>query len=500
MDAPTHQLSGRTRRRLDLAAGALLLGAVVLATPLERVDPDELSHLAVGRSIVLGTGLSAVDPFTFLDPARALPNPEWLGDATLFLLERHLGPAGPLALKLLALGAGWLLALALARRLGASPLVAASVLALGLPGAVVRFTLRNQIHATWLVPATALLLLRARRGGRTGLAALVAAALLGVLWANSHASFVLGELVVLALVAQEVLDARAPGGDPAARARAVRLGVLVLLLYPLLGTASPFGAHNYGQLLDHLLGAPVYRAHLLEWQAASQVPSPLARLPLLTFALLGAASFLPRPNRRQAFALVLILAGVGLSAASQRFLDLLPILAGPPLAANLTRLLAAAGDRLAARLPRLALLLAAGTVATAVGWGARTDTRAPVLERPGAPVAASRFFARSAPPDARLFAPYDAGPWLLYLASSRVRLYIDPRNVNGAAALARYLRLRANPLAFEAEAARLSFTHALVDAEELGARPLRLHLAGSSRWRRVFSDPRYSAYERRFKM
>jgi hypothetical protein len=485
-------------------AGILLVVATVLVSPWRMVDPDGLARLATGRHIVETLAIPRTDPFTFAAPGTYLCNPEWLGDVAWYGAWRAGGEGGVVALRLALVGLGLLLALRLARRLGAATLPAFALLLAVLPAGLARFTERNHVHALWLIPACGLLLaalLPGRdappSGPRRVSARLLGLGLLMVAWANLHGSFPVAWLLIVAALAQAVVDrGAAPPAGAALRRRAVFGLVALLALAPLLGMASPHLWRNYGQLLDHLRGASVYRTFIVEWQSPLTAPSPLMHLPLHLLAAVGLASFVPRCNRRQLGAAILLVAGLGLAYTSQRFVPEAAVLVAPPVAANLTR--AAALSSAAFRRGLVAaLLLVALPLAGFAAWGARTAGPASVLTRAGSPVAAARFLAGEAP-GARVVAPFDAGPWLLWEAHGRYTLYLDPRNNLGAAHLARFLReILPSPARFESLASELGVTHVLVDRRDPAMGPLTAHLADArGAWRQVFADTRYVVYAR----
>jgi hypothetical protein len=467
----------------------VVVAAVFLVSPWKMVDPDALIRLAIGREILRGAAVPAVDPFTFSAPGVSWSNPEWLGDVIWYALFQGPGEPGMQIFKLTLLAAGFILALLLAVRSGASPPLAAAMLLLMLPGGVTRFTLRNQIHAFWLVPLYGVVLQRARRGLRwLGLLPPLA-----VLWANLHGSFPLGWLILLAWLAERALQ-RDLGPT-----RRLCWPVLVLAAHPLLALVSPLGLHNYGQLLDHLQGASVYRTLILEWIPPGEIHGPplLAQLPLHLVALVGLASCLPRQNRREVGSLVLLSGGLLLGYSSGRFIALLAVLAVPGVAANLSRVVATTGPRFAkSTLVALGLLVLGAVVPVILS--ARNDPRSHVLLRPEAPLGAVQYLAREAPRGSRVLNPYNAGPWLLWGAGERIKLYIDPRNNLGAGVLRRYLQLLRAPATLEREVQHLGITHCLVDRAAPLMAPLLLHLGRSHpRWRLVYSDHRYRLYQRR---
>ena len=466
-----------------LLAAALVLAGVAAVAPWKMVDPDALAHLATGRLVLEQGAVPRFDPLTFSAPDRVWSNPGWLGDVIWYGAFKLGGEPGLQAAKAGLLTLAWLLVLALARRRGAWPMLAAAVVLLLLPGLAWRFTLRNHLHALWLVPLYGLLLERARRRPMLALAL----APLAVAWANLHGSFP----VSWALVAAAAVQAVASGQ----RRLALVLG-LVLAAHPLLALVSPLGCGNYLQLIDHVMHAQLYRQLIIEWRPP-ELGARMASLPLLVLVLLGLAACLPLANRPWRWdQLLLLLAGVGLALASRRFIPLAVVLTAPTVAAGLTGQLAAARPRLRRLLPPGALALGLVLLAP-VAHALRTDARPALLRRGGA-VELARFVGRHAPPGARLFNAYNSGPYLLWLAApAGVRLYIDPRNNLGALALRRYAGVTVRrPRRFANEARRLGVTLAEVDRGAPRMLPLARYLARAPGWRRVYRRGQRALYAR----
>ena len=460
----------------------LLAGGVLVVAPWKMIDPDALVRLTVGRTIVqLGT-VPQNDPLSFPAPGQLWSHPEWLGDLIWYAAHAAAGEPGMQLLKLSLLCGAWVLVLLLARRKGAAVVVAVTLLLLLIPGLAWRFSLRNHLHALWLVPLYGLLLQSARSRPRRLLLLLP----LGVLWANLHGSFPLGWVVLGVAAVQALAHGR--------RRLALAIGLL-LCVHPLLGAASPRGFGNYGQIVDHLVHGAVYRELINEWSSPLQMAPWIAHLPLHLLAALGLLSLLPRCNRgpRLAGPALLLGAGLLLGYSSQRFIPLSVALAAPGVALNLSRWLQGLDAR-----PRRLLIAGACTAAVAVllymGLQLRTDPRPPVPKRAASPAAMARFLARTAPAGARLFNSFDSGPWLLWLATPRVKLYIDPRNNQGAPALQRYVRqVLPSPGRFEQEVADHGITLAEVDGGPRMA-TLATHLRRSTRWKRIYHDGQHTLY------
>src|SRR5436305_1551213 len=70
-------------RRLEYAARAALVAALVLASYWRIVDCETYMRLAIGRFAASG-GLGKADPFLYSIPGLPWRNPEWLGDLLLW--------------------------------------------------------------------------------------------------------------------------------------------------------------------------------------------------------------------------------------------------------------------------------------------------------------------------------------------------------------------------------------------------------------------------------
>lgn len=477
-------------RPSTIFSALILLGAVGLVCPRVMTDPDALTNLATGRHIHQGGGITGPDPFTFSTPQRPWRNPEWLGSLVWFELHQ-LGGEGLQTGKLALLLGAWLLLFLLCIRRGASPWIALALLLIFLPGTAGRFTLRNHVHALWLIPLYSLILeqVRAARRARVRRRWLLSLLIPAVLWANLHASFVVGWL----LLAAAALDAHGAGERPAAR------GILIMLgLHPLLAMISPHGPANYVQLLEHLHLLPLLRAEIQEWSGPARTLAASARLPLLLLITVGALGFVPRYNRASPGPLLLLLGALGLAALAQRFIPLAVFIAAPVVAANLTRTLA----RLSARPRQAATGLTLGVALLgvfALSRGASALDLPPLLQRTDTPAAAARFLADHAPAGTRLFNSYNSGPFFIWLAHpAGVRVYIDPRNHQGRAHLRRYLyELSASPRAFQREARAAGITLAHVAMSRERTRPLAAHLGRHPGWVLIYFDGDDALFARR---
>jgi hypothetical protein len=450
--------------------------AVVLSCVSYRVvDADALMRLALGRYLLEHELTPAHDPFVFSAPDARWVDPEWLGDIALYWLYSGSSEL-QLQLAVVALACfGYSVAYALAIELGSSAAVAASLLACTVATTAPRISARNDVHLLWLVPACVWLVRRASSSLRC-YAALWA---MLWLWSQLHSSFVLSLWIIGA-------------GALAEPSRPTRLWALLALVpgLPFLGLS---GSAPYLQLYDHLFGAAVYRSSLSEWMSPLTSQGWLAVLPLHVFALLGATCLVRARATVQPLALALFVLGIGLAYTSRRFLPMLACACVPGMAGWVTAALSSARPRTRAAFTISGVLLVVVYSGVTLR-SAQRRAQASVFADETGPHAAVRHIAQHAPLRSRVFNAFDAGPWLMWLSRPDMRHFIDPRNHLGAAHLARYRTLLANPAAFESAAQRDAVDLVLLPND--GPAALAQHLAAAGAWKLVYWDGTYSTFVR----
>lgn len=170
------------------AAMPLLLAALIAFAAQIFLDGDTGWHLGAGKWIIANGVVPTTDPFSHTMPGKAWTAHEWLAEVLMVGADRLAGWGGLAALfALSAATTFWLLAREAFRFLPARWAVAAVGVAAGV---LFPFALARPHMLAWtLLAAWTVILLRAREQRS---APPLAAALLMVVWANLHASYIFG--------------------------------------------------------------------------------------------------------------------------------------------------------------------------------------------------------------------------------------------------------------------------------------------------------------------
>jgi hypothetical protein len=183
-----------------LLAVILLAFAYIAFAPLLFNDGDTYWHLGAGQWISSHFEVPVADPFSFSARGRAWTAHEWLSE---LMMASAYGLASWGGVAILFAGAVCLMLLAAARELlkAVKPVHAAAALVLLFVLLEPSLLARPHVLAWPVVAAWTILLMRARERHR---APPLAAALLMLVWANLHASFAFG-LVMIPFFALEAL-------------------------------------------------------------------------------------------------------------------------------------------------------------------------------------------------------------------------------------------------------------------------------------------------------
>jgi hypothetical protein len=232
-----------SRRRIAFTAVCALAAAAASLMPLG--DPDLFYHLAHGRYI-LGHGIPSVNTFSFTWPQHPWRPTDWLFDVGAHLLHAAGG--------FTALGLVNALAMALAAAVSVDTLwrLAGRLPWICLPPMLLvihltRFRITSRPQLVTFLGLALLLNLWYRPRTRGNLALL---ALLGLLWANSHAGVVFGAVLALLLLGGSVLGhLLRPGEVGRVELRGAALAAGIFLASTLLNVN---GLYPYRYTLEHL--------------------------------------------------------------------------------------------------------------------------------------------------------------------------------------------------------------------------------------------------------
>lgn len=303
----------------------ILFSALFFALTIPAFDADFWWHLATGRWIWEHRALPLSDPFNV--PALLPGGPAqtgyqltqyWLAQAWLYATYLLAGLKGALLLRAGVFTAVFFLLYRLLRRAGAGLPLSALLLALAVQAIareLVYIEIRPQMWSSLLFPALLLVLENLREGRAWARPALPT---LMLLWANLHAGYILGVLVILIVAAAAQL----------ARHGERRTILAVAALAIALTGCNPTG---YEALLSYplrrLLATGAAAPTILEESSLFRylsLPALLATRPGLTATLLlPLLTFWPRlksaPRARwDLFAIYLLVLGLGITA--QRYL------------------------------------------------------------------------------------------------------------------------------------------------------------------------------------
>jgi hypothetical protein len=310
---------------------ALLLTVIVLAYFWTPTDPDVWWHLRDGQTILQTGHVPTTALYTHTVPgARWIPH-EWLIEVVMYAAQWLAGYWLVVLLFGLASAGAYLLLFGALRGAGASRALAL----VGVTGAVVLdapiWGVRPQVWSTLLVIAFLAVLLRYRRLGRADGRLWLLPGLM-LVWANLHAGYTAGLLLLGAFVAGEVINTIL--GWPAAPVRPL---LLVGLGCALASLINPNGLDLWYYPITYLNvpGGSVILRFIQEWQPPDfrdprSLPFAATLLILLALNLMrrapaDAATSPGRPGAAGTGDASLILALAGFTVMALRAVRFLPL-------------------------------------------------------------------------------------------------------------------------------------------------------------------------------
>jgi hypothetical protein len=427
------RLAAATRQRatIDLAiagAAAIIVMAVAAFSARVFIDGDTNWHVAAGRWILTHLSIPQTDPFSYTAAGKPWIAHEWLSEVLMASAYLALGWAGVVLLIGLAAGLAFAL-IAGELRLWMGPL--GQIIGLLLCFACLDPFLyaRPHILATPLLVFWTRSLLAARRAGR---APRLELALLMVVWANLHASFIFG----LAIIGPFALEALVEQPD---KLKTILGWGVFGLIAGAFALATPHGFD--GILFPFMVMTMKVLPNILEWRGATFQDPSWFEGALLATVFLG----LWRGVRVPIFRLLLLLGLVHMALQHVRqeavLAALAPVLLAEPFGRALypsrlgPRVVAPVDWRPTWRVPSVPVAAALALFA-AVVIGVRLANPLVRRDNPNVPVTAMTKV-----PAALLSQPvfneYAFGGYLIFKG---VKVYMDGRaDMYGDAAVQKYL-------------------------------------------------------------
>jgi len=468
------------------AAVFCALLAVTWAPPI-RQNGDIWWHLATGRYILETKSVPTKDVFSYTVAGRRWVTHEWLSEVIFWQVYQFAGIRGLIVLRALFLAGGLWLCFATCTR-WTGPFPAAALTALAAFANSRTWLIRPQVFTYFGVAAFVFVLSR-------GVPATWKVALrrflplvLGVwLWANLHAGFVAGVLVLAVWAAGHALFP----SQPQDRKMALAAGGLATLASLGLAMINPNGVDLLLYPFDYVRQS-VYVKYVLEWQRTvfDNWPHRAAGL-LMLLAFLGAVMTVRKGGGARLLWVVVfaVLAWSGKRHVPVAVLVVTPVLAESwfLLAGRLrairrwARMLRLAGVRRLRAVPAMLLVGALAAMLATFPW---VGTFKDLVATWELPVGGALFMERNGC-RGHVLNPFNWGGYLIFTLYPECRVAIDPRpDVYGEALVGLSSRLDSGPPDWK-ELVASQHPHYIVWFSDSPLVPL---VAGSPEWRLLYVD------------
>lgn len=457
-------------RNVAPLAAALVMATVFLFLPQVLNDGDTYWHMATGEWILAHGRVPDRDVFSYTQAGRPWVAHEWLSEALMALAARLAGWAGVTALFAIAMGgAAWMLVRRLSLRLGGLTLITTTVLALAcMSGSLLA---RPHLFMLPMLIAWTIEMLTARDEHR---APRLWFALLMILWANLHGSWVFG-LVVAGAFGLEALAE--PNADKLKVLRGWGLFGLVSLVCAAITPHGPAAL-----LFPFQVTSMAVLPHITEWRAEDFSHASTFAMVLLATLFVCLGRGVKVPTVRLLLLLTLLLMGLQHIRHQLVLAAIAPLLLAGPLAEAL-------GHEPARPKPSRALLAGFG-MACVLLLGARLALPLQRVDGLNSPVTALD----SVPAELRtqpVLNGYGLGGYLIYKG---VKPFIDGRaDMYGDAFSKRYFQaVEPDPVALRKLLADYRVAWTIFTPDD----PVVALLDQDPAWRRIHADP-YAVVHRR---
>jgi hypothetical protein len=402
----------------------LALGLFTMAAR-GMADPDAWWHLRTGQLILQNHAVFHSDPFSFTRFGQPWINHEWLSDVLLFGIYRVAGLGGLIVTFVAIIAVSFLLVY---WRCPGRPYLAALMTLWGAVASASIWGVRPQMFSLLLASIFLLLL----ESSEHRLKLLWWTAPLMLLWANLHAGYPLGLVLIGVFLAGETLEAGIspePWQNFLPRLKQLATAFVVCLA---MVVANPYGGRIYLYPFETLHSAAMQR-FIQEWFSPN-FHDP-ASLPLLfmLLALIGVLAISPRGLRPRTVALLLLTIPAALS--SMRHIPILMLVMVPAVADLIAARLQDSGviqlfrKPLAAQSSRtllfnLVVLVSFGVFAALRVQHVLSDQGE--VEAHNFPTGAVAFIEREHPPEP-IMNHYNWGGYFIWKLYPKYRVFMDGR-------------------------------------------------------------------------
>lgn len=497
----------------DLAflAPAVLLFSLMAGTKTLLSDGDPGWHIRTGDWILQNGRVPHTDLFSFTKAGQPWFAFEWLWDVLFAWIHRHGGMAAVLGVSTFVICLTFALLYRVVRRECGNDFIAIGVTMIAVAGSSLHFVARPHLFTLLFVVIVYSVLQRTQMsGGRV----LFAVPVLLLIWANMHAGFLAGIVIVGAFAGgaliQFLVEPRAEDAQPALRA--FYRNSLLAAACVLTALANPYGYHLFVHIYTFLTD-PFTLRNVAEYTVVD-FRSPAGRN-FEIMLLLGAIAAFMRIRRKEFGQVFLIAIWAHLALTSQRHIPIFMIVTAPSVAFALHEMLTAIGTAPVAgwirrvtgdferwatefasndRIERFHFVSAAAVAllfAMLRAPGAPPKFRAE-YDREVYPEGAVAAFSRLGP-SAKVFTTDVWGGYLTYRLYPSVRIFVDGRiDFYGSDYGQAVLDVLAGKDVWEKTFERYGIDAALVPTDV----PLAAVLKQCERWRCVYADQKVILFSR----
>ncbi len=483
---PRRVLHWFNTRRLVVAILFVALFAMAVRAP---ADTDTWWHLQAGRVTLESGRVLRTDLFSHTRYGSPWINHSWLSQVVLYWLFHSFSYAG-LGLWMAAVIV--LAFLFVYLQMEGDPFSRAFIVVLAAATSSTIWVARPQLFSFLLTAVVAYVLYLFKWRGVNRLWLLLP---IFVLWANLHAGYALGFMVLVAFVVGEVFNRLlalvAPGDDPVVSWRGIGMVIGVALLSAALLVLTPYGVRMWTYYLD-TVGIGALQDFIQEWQSPDFHPlytQPFIWLLLATLAAMGLSG-----RRADGTDLALVGMFTYASLLAGRNFGPFALVIAPVLSRHVTALLTRLGwggwlrvggrSSVVRGVVNLTLLLAIVGLALIKVWTPLTVAFNEQERCKSLPVDAAAWILENRP-EGEMFNPYNWGGYLIWSLYPHYRVFVDGRtDLYGDKLLRQSLEVEWGRPGFQETLAEYDVDLVLTYPDDA----LSLRLACVGGWKEVYRD------------